>query len=138
MAPEAGEPDAGSVITAEVEEVRQAEARTDAAEAWRQLESWAAPLQQACQLETDKGFNDLRGRRETFAQFLCRCLSDPPSRLAEKDREALRGQGRRFRDYADLAPDRRRQLVVALRQELHGLCRRHRPPAPPPGPPRWP
>jgi ATP-dependent DNA helicase RecG len=112
------------------------QAGAGALEAQRLLQSWAAPLQQACQLETDKGFIDLRGRRETFAQFLCRCLNDPPSALPATDREALRGQGRRFSDYADLAPDRRRQLVVALRQELHGLCRRHRPPAPPPAPPR--
>jgi ATP-dependent DNA helicase RecG len=126
--------EARGAVEVEVAEAREAAA--GAVEARRQLESWSAPLQQACQLETDKGFIDLRGRRETFAQFLCRCLSDPPSGLPATERDALRGQGRRFSDYANLAPDRRRQLVVALRQELHGLCRRHRPPAPPPAPPR--
>ncbi len=105
-------------------------------EAQRQLQSWATPLQQACQLETDKGFINLLGRRETFAQFLCRCLGDPPSALPATEREALRDQVRRFSDYANLAPERRRQRVVALRQELHALCRRHRPAAPPPAPPR--
>jgi ATP-dependent DNA helicase RecG len=106
------------------------------AECVRQLQTWATPLQQACQLETDKGFSDLQGRRETFSQFVGRCLSDPPSALPAADQEALRGQARRFSDYPTLAPERRRQLVVALRQELHALCRRHRPASPPPAPPR--
>ncbi len=100
----------------------------------RQLQTWAGPLQQACQLETDKGFIDLQGRRETFAQFLCRCLNDPPHSLPTTDLVLLRSQARPSSDYAQLPPPRRRQLVVGLRQDLHALCRRHQPATPPAAP----
>ncbi|MEB3198974.1 MAG: ATP-dependent DNA helicase RecG [Synechococcaceae cyanobacterium] len=100
----------------------------------RQLEGWAATLQQASQLESDRGFADLQGRTGTYSAFILRSLQQLPEALPVDDRDRLQALASSFAAYGSLAEARRRALVVRLRQELHGLCRRHRPDAPPPAP----
>ena len=100
------------------------------------LEAWCALLQQAAQLESDRGYGDLQGRLERFSSFLCRSLGEaaawggpwpPPDELQQ-----LRQS---FLAYAEQPEGRRRQLVARLRQRLH-VWRSQARPQSPPAPPR--
>ncbi|MFM7086335.1 MAG: ATP-dependent DNA helicase RecG [Cyanobium sp.] len=99
-------------------------------------EAWCARLQQAAQLESDRGFEDLQGRQERFSAFICRSLNEAaswesPAPPAAEWRSLEQG----FRGYGDHSPARRRELVARLRRQLH-LWRRQLQPASPAAPPR--
>ena len=99
------------------------------------LESWLRPLQQALQLEADRGFGDLQGRRDTFSVFLARELGRPPIPLAAHQQQALAELVQQFQAYGALSLARRQSLVRRSRQTLHELQRATRPISPP-APPR--
>ena len=85
------------------------------------VEQWCGPLQQACQLEADRGFGDLQGRQEHFSAFVSRSLEQPPAGLSGPQQQAMRSLAEGFRHYGGQGVGRRRQLVVQLRQRLHEL-----------------
>ncbi len=99
-----------------------------------ELERWCATLQQASQLESERGFGNLVGRRETYSAFIVRSLREGVAGLAAEELRSLVDLADRFLGYADDAPDRRARLVSQLRQRVHQLRCRHRPPPPPSSP----
>jgi ATP-dependent DNA helicase RecG len=94
------------------------------------VERWCTTLQQASQLESERGFCDLVGRRETYSAFIIRSLREGTAGLAEEEQRSLRELAERFGRYAEDPPERRARLVSQLRQRLHQLRCRHRPPLP--------
>jgi ATP-dependent DNA helicase RecG len=95
---------------------------------WPALESWIRTLQQALQLEVDRGFMDLQGRQERFSGFLCRNLAQPPvpgGLLAPGDPQLRLAEA--FAAYDALTASQRQALVRQCRQHLHGLRCRHQP-----------
>ncbi len=100
------------------------------------LERWCATLQQASQLESERGFADLVGRRETYSGFIVRSLREGMAGLAPEELRSLTELADRFARYPDEPVERRTRLVAQLRQRVHQLRCRHRPPAPPAAPPR--
>ncbi|MGB5134797.1 MAG: ATP-dependent DNA helicase RecG [Prochlorococcaceae cyanobacterium] len=96
-------------------------------------ESWFRTLHQALQLEADKGFVDLTGRRERFSVFLARSLRHPPAGLRPATTELELAE--RFARYADLNQGQRQHLVTRCRQCLQAWRQRSRP-ASLPGAPR--
>jgi len=96
---------------------------------------WARPLQQALELEADKGFGNLQGRRERFSSFLARQCGEPPAGLSLVDQGALGQLADDYRLYDSLSPARRQSLVRRSRQRLHDIQRALQP-ATPPAPPR--
>ena len=96
---------------------------------------WARPLQQALELEADRGFGNLQGRRERFSSFLARQCGEPPAGLPLPDQGALGQLADDYRLYDSLSPARRQSLVRRSRQRLHDIQRALQP-ALPPVPPR--
>lgn len=96
---------------------------------------WARPLQQALELEADRGFGNLQGRREQFSSFLARQCGDPPAGLPLADQGALGQLADDYRLYDSLSPARRQSLVRRSRQRLLDIQRALQPVAPP-APPR--
>jgi ATP-dependent DNA helicase RecG len=94
------------------------------------LDAWCATLQQASQLEADRGFVNLQGRRDTYSGFVQRCLEAPVVELSEPEQASLASLARAFGDYRDGDLNQRRRLVSQLRQRLHLLRCQHRPPLP--------
>ena len=94
------------------------------------LERWCATLQQASQLESERGFGDLMGRRETYSTFVVRNLREGVSGLGAEERRSLAELGDRFSRYADDSPEQRARLVSQLRQRVHQLRCQHRAPLP--------
>lgn len=85
------------------------------------LQAWLRPLQQALQLEAERGFEDLLGRKERFSSFLQRALAAPPEEL---DRQRFSGLGELASDFArygELSQSRRQSLVRRSRQYLFEL-----------------
>ena len=105
------------------------------------LDSWLKALQQALQLEVDRGFTDLMGRQERFSQFLARSLQCPPEAARQWSGAAVfasephRRLAQGFAGYGELSSSQRQLLVRECRQHLHGLRRTLQPPTPP-APPR--
>ncbi|MFO8237801.1 MAG: ATP-dependent DNA helicase RecG [Prochlorococcaceae cyanobacterium] len=92
-------------------------------------DAWFRALQQALQLEAERGFADLMGRRERFSAFLARSLSHPPVGLRpDSSGQALAGE---FSRYDQLAASQRQALVCRCRQQLHSWRQRQRPVSPP-------
>jgi len=96
------------------------------------LQAWFRTLQQALQLEVDRDYVDLLGRRERFSAFMARSLLQPAEGLRSGGSE--QELARRFEQYGDLSPGQRRSLVVQCRQHLHDWRRRLQPVEPPPPP----
>ncbi len=96
---------------------------------------WARPLQQALELEAERGFGNLQGRRERFSSFLARQCDDPPAGLPRPDQGALAQLADDYRCYDSLSQARRQSLVRRSRQRLHDIQRSLQP-ATPPAPPR--
>jgi ATP-dependent DNA helicase RecG len=105
------------------------------------LDPWLKALQQALQLEVDRGFTDLMGRQERFSQFLARSLQCPPEAARQWSGAAVfasephRRLAQGFAGYGELSSSQRQHLVRECRQHLHGLRRTLQPPTPP-APPR--
>jgi ATP-dependent DNA helicase RecG len=98
------------------------------------LPAWLRPLQQGLQLEADRGFGNLQGRREPFQAFLSRSLRQAPGPLPPHQQQLLAQLAEQFDAYADLSQGGRQSLVRRTRQALHELQRAHepvRPVAPP-------
>ena len=98
------------------------------------LQPWLRPLQQGLQLEADRGFANLQGRRELFHSFLSRSLRQPPQPLPPHQQNLLEQLAGQFDTYPDQSHGQRQSLVRRARQALHELQRAHepvRPPAPP-------
>ena len=94
------------------------------------LRAWCDLLHKAAQLEADRGFADLQGRFDTFSGFVVRSLADLPEGVQETDLPYLTIWREGFSGYRDLGVARRQQLVAQLRQGLHQLLSRSRPPLP--------
>ena len=88
------------------------------------------PLQQGLQLEADRGFGDLQGRREPFHAFLARELRQPPAGCSPPQLAQLDELASRFEGYGGLTLSQRQQLVRRTRQHLHELQRSLEPPNP--------
>jgi len=98
------------------------------------LQAWLRPLQQALQLEADRGFGNLQGRREPFQAFLSRELRQAPIPLAPHQASLLSQLAEHYDRYLDLTEAQRQNLVRRTRQGLHELQRAlepERPAAPP-------
>jgi ATP-dependent DNA helicase RecG len=84
------------------------------------LEAWCLRLQQAAQLESERGYGDLQGRQERFSAFISRSLAEAiqdPAAMPPAD--GLQQLARAFLTYGEQQPARRRQLVANLRRQLH-------------------
>ena len=96
------------------------------------VDVWLKTLQQALQLEAQRGFTDLLGRQEHFSAFLGRSLTQAP----ENGEGPLPGSELRhhlaesFRRYGELPTGQRQSLVRQCRQHLHALRRQVQPPLP--------
>ena len=110
-----------------------AAARNDAATDPAALEAWFRTLQQALQLEADRGYGDLLGRCEHFSTFLQRNLAQPTGGL-EASSVGLQ-LARQLERYGDLSLEQRQRLVSQCRQHLHSWRQQLRPETPV-GPPR--
>ena len=106
-----------------------------AAAAQLTLEAWLRPLQQALQLEADRGFGDLQGRRETFSAYLGRALREAPLVLPPRQQQALAQLADAYGAYSGQGLAQRQSLVRRSRQTLHELQCALRPTSPP-APPR--
>ena len=80
------------------------------------VERWCATLQQASQLESDRGFGDLVGRRETYSAFIVRSLREGTRGLTEEEQRSLAELAGRFASYPSDPLERRARLVSQLRQ----------------------
>ncbi|MBV2350757.1 ATP-dependent DNA helicase RecG [Synechococcus sp. HK05] len=92
------------------------------------------PLQQGLQLEAERGFGNLQGRREPFQAFLSRSLREAPGPLPPHQQQLLAQLAEQFETYTELSQAGRQSLVRRTRQALHELQRAHepvRPVAPP-------
>ena len=78
------------------------------------LERWCATLQQASQLESDRGFGDLMGRRETYSTFILRSLREGSVGLSDEERRSLAELAQRFLTYPNDPPERRARLVSQI------------------------
>ncbi len=94
------------------------------------LEAWLRPLQQALQLEADRGFDNLQGRRERFHAFLARELRMHPGSVTPPQGQALVELAGDFDGYPELTLARRQTLVRRSRQLLHELHRSQQPVVP--------
>jgi ATP-dependent DNA helicase RecG len=96
-------------------------------------EAWFRTLQQALQLEADRGYGDLLGRRERFSAFLHRSLTQPGAGLQPTAAGLQIAQ--LLERYSALNLEQRQRLVSQCRQYLHGWRQQLRP-VTPPAPPR--
>ena len=87
-------------------------------------------LQQALQLEVDRGFGNLQGRRQRFSVFLAASLGEPPAALGPDQRQRLQHLSLNFSHYDDLPLQRRQSLVRQCRQTLQQLRQSLEPAAP--------
>lgn len=99
------------------------------------VQAWLRPLQQALQLEADRGFEDLLGRKERFSAFLQRALASPPEDLDLQRFSGLGELSSDFSRYGALSQSRRQSLVRRCRQYLFELQRAVQP-VQPVAPPR--
>jgi ATP-dependent DNA helicase RecG len=84
-------------------------------------------LQQALQLEADRGFENLQGRRERFHAFLARELRQHPNSVTPPQGQALVELAGAFDSYPEQSLGRRQTLVRRSRQLLHELHRSQQP-----------
>lgn len=83
-------------------------------------------LQRALSLEAEVGFTDLRGREQTFSQFLGSVFGqDPPSDwvLNGDDRRRWKELGSRYTLYSELELPERQHLVAETRRWLERVRR---------------
>ena len=89
------------------------------------LQAWLKPLQQALQLEAERGFGDLKGRQERFSGFVARTLAEPLAGITEPQRQGLGDLARGLASYGELSLARRQNLVRQCRERLHQLRQAH-------------
>jgi len=94
-------------------------------------------LQQALTLEADRGFANLQGRQERFAEFLGRSLQAVPATWELRDRRRAETLAQQYAQYDTLALESRQGLVANTRRLLYDV-RRQELSGPPPPPPRKP
>ena len=101
-------------------------------------------LQRALSLEAELGFTDLRGREQTFSQFLQSVFGqDPPAgwTLDGEERRRWKELGSRYRLYPQLELAERQHLVAETRRWLERVRRQQEqaqsgPPSPALPPPK--
>jgi ATP-dependent DNA helicase RecG len=91
------------------------------------LEAWLRPLQQALQLEVERGFENLQGRRERFHAFMARELRVHPGSVTPPHGQALVELAGAFDAYPERSLASRQILVRRSRQLLHELHRSQQP-----------
>ena len=91
------------------------------------LEAWLRPLQQALQLEVERGFENLQGRRERFHAFMARELRVHPGSVTPPQGQALVELAGAFDAYPERSLASRQILVRRSRQLLHELHRSQQP-----------
>jgi ATP-dependent DNA helicase RecG len=92
-------------------------------------------LQQALQVEADRGFINLKGRQSCFSVFVAEQLSAPPSPQPSEPLQRLLDLQEPFQRYDELSLARRQSLVRQGRERLHALRQALRP-VQPVSPPR--
>ena len=102
----------------------------------QELSTWLRTLQQALQLEAQRGFGDLMGRQQHFSAFVVSSLAEPPGVVGAAERQRLEPLRLGFAEYGSLSMGRRQSLVRQCRERLHELRQSVRPPATPMAPPR--
>ena len=91
------------------------------------IEAWLRALQQALQVEADRGFIDLKGRQTCFSNFVAQQLQQRPSNLPAEALQHLLGLSVGFLSYGELSLARRQTLVRMCRERLHSLRKAQQP-----------
>jgi len=91
------------------------------------IDVWLKALQQALQVEADRGFGDLKGRQCCFSVFVVQQLQEPPAQLPPDALERVLELRVGFEGYGRLSLARRQSLVRQCRERLHALRQAQRP-----------
>ena len=91
------------------------------------IEAWLKALQQALQVEADRGFGDLKGRQCCFSVFVVQQLQETPAELPAAALERVLELRSGFEGYGALSLARRQSLVRQCRERLHALRQAQRP-----------
>jgi ATP-dependent DNA helicase RecG len=91
------------------------------------IDVWLKALQQALQVEADRGFGDLKGRQCCFSVFVVQQLQEPPAQLPPEALERVLELRAGFEGYGRLSLARRQSLVRQCRERLHALRQAQRP-----------
>ena len=91
------------------------------------LEAWLRALQQALQVEADRGFIDLKGRQTCFSSFVLQQLQLRPANLPPEALQRLLDLSAGFEAYGELPLTRRQSLVRTARERLHALRQAQQP-----------
>ncbi len=91
------------------------------------LEAWLRGLQQALQVEANRGFGDLKGRQSCFSVFVGQQLQQHPPDLPPAALERVLDLQDGFERYGELSLARRQSLVRQCRERLHALRQAQRP-----------
>ena len=91
------------------------------------VEAWLKALQQALQVEADRGFGDLKGRQCCFSVFVVQQLLETPAELPAAALERVLELRSGFEGYGALSLARRQSLVRQCRERLHALRQAQRP-----------
>ena len=91
------------------------------------LEAWLRALQQALQVEADRGFIDLKGRQTCFSSFVAQQLQQRPPNLPAEALQLLLDLSVGFQTYGELPLARRQTLVRVCRERLHALRKAQQP-----------
>lgn len=91
------------------------------------LEAWLRALQQALQVEADRGFIDLKGRQTCFSNFVAQQFQQRPPNLPAEELQHLLDLSDGFQGYGDLSLARRQTLVRMCRERLHALRKSQQP-----------
>ncbi|MCF8140770.1 MAG: ATP-dependent DNA helicase RecG [Cyanobium usitatum Tobar12.5m-G36] len=84
-------------------------------------------LQQALQVEADRGFIDLKGRQTCFSSFVVQQLQLRPQDLPAEALQRLLDLSAGFQSYGELPLARRQSLVRTARERLHALRQAQQP-----------
>jgi len=91
------------------------------------VEAWLRTLQQALQVEADRGFVDLKGRQSRFSAFVIQQLQERPADLPDEPLQRILALRAGFDTYSELSLARRQSLVRQCRERLHALRQAQRP-----------
>ncbi len=78
-------------------------------------------LQQALAVEAERGFNNLKGNRHQFSEFLVLSFQQTPETFLATDQVRWKEVGDRFTTYNDLSYAQRQHLVAETRRLLYQL-----------------